>query len=44
MSVIIYQDHIEVLEQENEDLQKEVFELRREVRYYKTLFTAESDK
>tara|TARA_B100000902_G_scaffold170494_1_gene164944 strand:- start:107 stop:241 length:135 start_codon:yes stop_codon:yes gene_type:complete len=44
MSVIIYQDHIEVLEQENEELQKEVFDLKREVKYYKTLFTSEGDK
>jgi len=37
MSVIIYQDHIEVLEEEKAELQKEVLILRRRLRYYKTL-------
>ena len=37
MSVIIYQDHIEVLEEENAELQKEVLILRRKLEYYKTI-------
>jgi uncharacterized protein YlxW (UPF0749 family) len=37
MSVIIYSDHIEILEQENAELQKEVQELRSRVKYYQTV-------
>tara|TARA_R100000234_G_scaffold16206_1_gene8861 strand:- start:594 stop:722 length:129 start_codon:yes stop_codon:yes gene_type:complete len=37
MSVIIYQDHIEVLEEEKAELQKEVLILRRRLEYYKTI-------
>ena len=37
MSVIIYQDHIEVLEEENAELLKEVKVLRRKLAYYKTV-------
>ena len=37
MSVIIYKDHIEVLEEEKAELQKEVLILRRRLRYYKTI-------
>ena len=37
MSVIIYQDHIEVLEEENAELQKEVLILRRRLDYYKAV-------
>ena len=37
MSVIIYQDHIEILEEENAQLQKEVMFLRRRLDYYKTI-------
>ena len=37
MSVIIYQDHIEILEEENAQLQKEVMFLRRILDYYKTI-------
>ena len=37
MSVIIYQDHIEVLEEEKAELQKEVLILRRELKYYKKI-------
>ena len=37
MSVIIYQDHIEILEQENAELQKEVRALKRTIQYYKSL-------
>ena len=36
MSVIIYQDHIEILEEENAELQKEVMFLRRRLQYYQT--------
>ena len=41
MSVIIYQDHIEVLEEENAELQKEVMFLRRRLEYYKTIVEEE---
>ena len=34
MSVIIYQDHIEILEEENAELLKEVKILRRKLAYY----------
>jgi|TARA_B100000214_G_scaffold340495_1_gene286986 hypothetical protein len=37
MSVIIYQDHIEVLEEEKAELQKEVLILRRKLKYYKKI-------
>ena len=37
MSVIIYQDHIEVLEEEKAEHQKEVLILRRRLEYYKTI-------
>ena len=37
MSVIIYQDHIEVLEEEKAELQKEVLILRKRLEYYKTI-------
>ena len=37
MSVIIYQDHIEILEEENAELQREVLSLRRKVAYYQTI-------
>ena len=43
MSVIIYQDHIEVLEEENAELQKEVLILRRKVEYYKTIVEQEEE-
>tara|TARA_R100000353_G_C6424407_1_gene174110 strand:+ start:143 stop:289 length:147 start_codon:yes stop_codon:yes gene_type:complete len=41
MSVIIYQDHIEILEEENAELQKEVLLLRRKVAYYQTVLDKE---
>jgi len=44
MSVIIYQEHCDYLEKENEELQKEVIALRRKVKYYKSLFIDEGDK
>ena len=37
MSVIIYQDHIEILEEENAELREEVLALRRRVKYYQTV-------
>ena len=43
MSVIIYQDHIEVLEEENAELQKEVMFLRRKVEYYKTIVEVDEE-
>ena len=44
MSVIIYQEHCDLLEKENEELLKEVLVLRRKVKYYETLYTIEGDK
>ena len=41
MSLIIYQDHIEILEEENAELQKEVLLLRRKVDYYQTILEEE---
>jgi len=43
MSVIIYQDHIEVLEEEKAELQKEVLILRRKLEYYKTIVEREEE-
>ena len=43
MSVIIYQDHIEVLEEENAQLLKEVKILRRRLAYYKTIVEQEEE-
>ena len=43
MSVIIYQDHIEVLEEEDAELQKEVLILRRKLEYYKTIVEQEEE-
>ena len=42
MSVIIYQEHCEYLEKENEDLRDEVLFLRQQLEY-KTLGLAEGD-
>ena len=42
MSVIIYSEHIEVLEEENAELQQEVLVLKRRLKYYKKL--VEQDK
>jgi len=44
MSVIIYQDHIEILEEEKAELQKEVLFLRRKVAYYQTVLEGEGEK
>jgi len=32
---IVYEEHIEQLEEENDELQKEVIALRRRIKYYK---------
>ena len=41
MSVIIYQDHIEILEEENAELLKEVKILRRKLACYKDVVEEE---
>ena len=41
MSVIIYQDHIEILEEENAELQREVLFLRRKLSYYQSILEEE---
>tara|TARA_B100000131_G_scaffold168012_1_gene162330 strand:- start:795 stop:923 length:129 start_codon:yes stop_codon:yes gene_type:complete len=41
MSVIIYQDHIEILEEENAELQKEVLFLRKRLAYYQSILEEE---
>ena len=43
MSIIIYQDHIEVLEEENAELQKEVVILRKRLAYYKSIVEGEEE-
>ena len=43
MSIIIYQDHIEILEEEKAELQKEVLILRRQVEYYKAIVEDEEE-
>jgi|TARA_B100000900_G_C20251954_1_gene582356 hypothetical protein len=43
MSVIIYQDHIEIIEKENEELQKEVVALKRKIRYYESFLYKDED-
>ena len=34
---IVYEEHIEQLEEENDELQKEVIALRRRIKYYQTV-------
>ena len=45
---IVYEDHIEKLEEENEDLKQEVLLLRQRLRYYSnvtsTVMVEENDK
>ena len=41
MSIIIYQDHIEILEEEKAELQKEVLFLRRKIKYYQQVLEEE---
>ena len=43
MSVIIYQDHIEILEEENAELLKEVKVLRRRLAYYQSVVEEEEE-
>ena len=43
MSVIIYQDHIEILEEEKAELQKEVLFLRRKLNYYQTVLEEDEE-
>ena len=43
MSGIIYQDHIEILEEENAELLKEVKVLRRRLAYYKSVVEEEEE-
>ena len=43
MSVIIYQEEIELLEEEKAELQKEVLFLRRKIAYYQTVLEEEED-
>ena len=43
MSVIIYQDHIEILEEENAQLQKVGMFLRRRLEYYKTIVEVDEE-
>ena len=41
MSVIIYQEEIELLEEEKAELQKEVLFLRRKIKYYEQVLEEE---
>jgi regulator of replication initiation timing len=41
---IVYEEHIEQLEEENDELQKEVIALRRRLSYYKTMVEVEEDE
>ena len=41
MSVIIYQDHIEILEEENAELQREGLFLRKRLAYYQSILEEE---
>jgi len=41
MSVIIYQEEIELLEEEKAELQKEVLFLRRKIKYYQQVLEEE---
>tara|TARA_B100001113_G_scaffold1832_1_gene1574 strand:+ start:243 stop:371 length:129 start_codon:yes stop_codon:yes gene_type:complete len=41
MSVIIYQDHIEILEEENAQLLEEVMMLKRKLKYYRSIVEEE---
>ena len=40
---IVYEEHIEQLEEENDELQKEVIALRRRIKYYKTIVEQEEE-
>tara|TARA_B100001094_G_C17929931_1_gene670221 strand:+ start:113 stop:244 length:132 start_codon:yes stop_codon:yes gene_type:complete len=43
MSVIIYQEEIELLEEEKAELQKEVLFLRRKIKYYEQVLEEEEE-
>ncbi len=43
MSIIIYQEEIELLEGEKAELQREVLALRRRIKYYQTVIDDEED-
>ena len=43
MSVIIYQEEIELLEEEKAELQKEVLFLRRKIKYYDQVLEEEQE-
>ena len=43
MSVIIYQEEIELLEEEKAELQKEVLFLRRKIKYYEQVLEEEQE-
>ena len=43
MSVIIYQEEIELLEEEKAELQKEVLFLRRKLKYYQQVLEEEQE-
>ena len=43
MSVIIYQEEIEILEEEKAELQQEVLVLRKRLKYYKKLIEQEEN-
>tara|TARA_B100000131_G_scaffold24396_1_gene23452 strand:- start:277 stop:411 length:135 start_codon:yes stop_codon:yes gene_type:complete len=44
MSIIIYQDHIEVLEEEKAELQREVLALRRRIKYYQAVIEEDEEE
>ena len=43
MSIIIYQEEIELLEEEKAELQREVLALRRRIEYFQTVIDEEED-
>ena len=44
MSIIIYQDHIEGLEDEKAELQKEVLALRSRIKYYQSVIEEDEEE
>jgi|TARA_Y100000361_G_C11105548_1_gene314558 hypothetical protein len=43
MSIIIYQEEIELLEEEKAELQREVLALRRRIKYFQAVIDEEED-
>ena len=43
MSIIIYQEEIELLEEEKAELQREVLALRRRIKYFQDVIDEEED-